>query len=110
MNNKRFLFWRWKSPAIVNRQAVYHLVDEINGIVFKGSTEEKELMLISLLQPAGLIRRVFSSSEKRKEAKKRIKKMMVENQVSEAVTSAIEAAQAVAVSIAATTAAHHSVA
>lgn len=109
MSDRRFLFFSWKSPVIVNREVVYHLVDKVDRIIFKGHESEEELMLVSLLQPAKLMSRVFSSKERRSEAKKRIKKISAANQVSVAVSEAIEAAQAVAASIAATTAAHSSV-
>ena len=110
MQEKHFLFFKWKSPVIMNRQVVYHLIDEVERIIFKGSDLEEDLFLISLLQTAGLMRRVFNSKEKRIEGRRRIKEMMSGNQISFAHTEAINAAKTISSSIKAVVAAHHSVA
>ncbi|HKL32588.1 MAG TPA: GPP34 family phosphoprotein [Tangfeifania sp.] len=102
--DKHFLFFRWKKPALVNKQAVYQLQSEIENNVFKGTADKAQIMLLSLLKPAGLMKRLFPEKEKRRKASKRLKMMTVENQVSAAVGDAISAAQAVAASVAATTA------
>ncbi|MEN8117251.1 MAG: GPP34 family phosphoprotein [Bacteroidota bacterium] len=104
MEPKRFLFFKWKKPVIMNKPVVYRLVTEVQNHVFKGTTDEEEIMLLSLLKPAGLIRRLFPEAQKRKQAKSRLKQMLVENQVSRAVADAISAAQAVAASVATTAA------
>jgi uncharacterized protein YejL (UPF0352 family) len=57
-------------------------------------------MLLSLLKPAGLLKRIFPEKEKRVRATEKLKQMMLANQVSEAVTQAIAAAQSVAASVA----------
>jgi len=105
MKSKRFLFFKWKIPVIVSKQYIYHLVDYVNTMIFKGTTDENELIFLSFIEPAGLLRRVFKDREKRRQAKKNLKKMMAENQVSKAVSDAIVAAQAVAASVAASVAA-----
>ena len=109
LQERRFLFIKWKSPVIMNHQVVSHLLDEVDKIVFKGTDLEEDTILISMLQPAGLMRRVFSLKERRTEAKKRITEMMIGNQ-SSTHSEAIEAVKAVSVAITAATAAHHTVA
>lgn len=109
MDDRHFLFFRWKSPVIINRQAVYHLVDEIDSIVFNGTASEDELLMILLIQQAGLMRRIFQSGERRNEAKKRIKNIETTNQSSIAVSNAIKLVKAVKTSIAAAHAARNSV-
>jgi hypothetical protein len=104
MKDKKFLFFRWEVPVLMNKQAVYHLLAEIEAAVFKGTQSEDKLILISFLTPAGLLKRIFPDKEKRKQAKIKIKKMASENQVSGAVANAIAASQAVAASVAATAA------
>jgi hypothetical protein len=64
------------------------------------SETEEEIMLLSMLKPAGLIKRIFPEKEKRNRALEKLKNLMVENQVSVAVSEAIAAAQAVAASVA----------
>jgi len=105
MRRSRFLFFRWNKPIILNRQAVYRLVSDVENFIFKGTENEEEVMLLSFIQPAGLLKRIFPEKEKRKLAIQHIKNMKIDNQVSRAVADAISAAQAVAASMAATTAA-----
>lgn len=105
MQQKRFLFFRWKSPKISNKQIVYHLLREIENHVFGNQASEDDLILLSFIQPAGLLKRIFPDKAKRKRAKHKLKQMMLDNEVSGAVADAISAAQAVAASVAATSAA-----
>lgn len=109
MENKSFLFFKWKKPVLIKKQEVYSLVNEIERNVFGNPTSEEEIMLLSLLKPAGLLKRIFPEKDKLKQAKKRLKKLTVENQISIAVSDAISATQAVAASVAATTVASSSV-
>jgi hypothetical protein len=105
MRQKRFLFFRWSIPVIINKQAVYHLLSDVENSIFRGTDNEEEIMLLSFLKPAGLLRRIFPEKEKRKQALLRLKKMRIENQVSVSVADAISAAQAVAASVAVSSAA-----
>lgn len=104
MEPRQFLFFRWNKSKIINMQLVYHLVSDIENQVFKGTENDEEIVLLSMLKPAGLLKRIFPEREKRNRALERLKKMMLENQVSVAVTEAIAAAQAVAASVAVTAA------
>lgn len=104
MQSRRFLFFRWKVPVIINKQLIYHLVSDIENNVFKGTSDEEEIMILSMIKPAGLLKRIFQNKERRKLAKKKLTRLMVENQISIAVSDAISAAQAVAASVAVSTA------
>ena len=104
MEPHQFLFFRWNKSKIINNQLVYHLLTDIENQIFKGNEIEEEIVLLSMLKPAGLLKRIFPEKEKRNRAIERLKKMTVENQVSVAVSEAIAAAQAVAASVAVTAA------
>ncbi len=104
MEPKRFLFFRWKKPFLVNKPVVQKMVVEIERQIMNGSASEEELVLLSFIQPSGLLTRIFRERSKRKTAKKKLKNMMIENQVSTAVAGAISAAQAVAASVGASVA------
>ena len=97
---KRFLFFKWKKPVVINKQALYKLIDEIQSLVMAGTQDEEELILLSFIEPAGLLYRLFPERQKRKQAKARLKELMVKNCVSAAVADAISASQAVAASVA----------
>jgi hypothetical protein len=105
MEPHQFLFFRWSKSKIINKQIVYHLVSDIENQVFKGTENDEEIMLLSMLKPAGLLKRIFPEKEKRTRATERLKQMMIENQVSVAVSEAIAAAQAVAATVTITAAA-----
>ncbi len=103
MQPKQFLFFKWKKPFLVNKQVVYKLVAEIEKLIFNGTANEDEVILLSFLKPAGLLKRIFPEREKRKKAKRKLNKLMVDNPVSIAVADAISAAHAVAASAATVT-------
>jgi hypothetical protein len=100
MEPHQFLFFSWHKSKIINKQPVFNLITDIENQIFKGTENEEEIMLLSMLKPAGLLKRIFPEREKRNRAVDKLKIMTVENQVSVAVSEAIAAAQAVAASVA----------
>lgn len=105
MEDKRFLFFKWKRPILVKKEVVKQMLSGVEKNIFGGASGKDEIMLLSMLKPAGLMKRIFHDRHKRKKARIKLNKLMVENQVSIAVADAISAAQAVAASVAATSAA-----
>ena len=105
MKDVRFLFFKWKKPVIRNKQVIYHLLRDVEEIIFGNSADEDDMVFLSFIEPAGLLKRIFAEREKRKRAKENLRKKLVENQVSVAVTNAIAAARVVAASAVATMAA-----
>ncbi len=103
MQPKQFLFFKWEKPFLINKQVVYKLVAEIEKLIFNGTASEDEIILLSFLKPAGLLRWIFPERDKRKKAKTKLKQLMVDNPVSIAVADAISAAHAVAASAATVT-------
>lgn len=100
MEPHQFLFFSWHKSKIINKQPVFNLINDIENQIFKGTGNEEEIMLLSMLKSAGLLKRIFPEREKRNRAVDKLKNMTVENQVSVAVSEAIAAAQAVAASVA----------
>ncbi len=105
MQLKRFLFFKWKRPAVLNKQVLYHLESDVQKQILNGTSNEDDMILLSFIKPAGLMRRLFPEIDRRKLASKKLKTMMVDNHISQAVADAISAAQAVAASVAASSAA-----
>ncbi len=105
MKPRHFLFFKWKSPVIQNKSMVFHLVDHIKDMIFRGTSEEEELILLSFIRPGKLHFRLYNDRHKRREADKKLKNILIDNPVSKSVEEAIQAAQAVAASIAVSTAA-----
>jgi len=104
MQSHQVLFFKWCKSEIINKQLLYHLISDIENQIFKGTEFDEEIILLSMLKPAGLLKRIFPEKEKRVRATEKLKQMMVDNQVSVAVSEAIAAAQAVAASVAVTAA------
>lgn len=104
MEPKRFLIFKWKTPVITDKQAVYKLVDEVKQNILNGTNNEEDLIMLSFIEPAGLLYRLFPERQQRKKARLKLKEMMVRNRVSKAVADAISASQAVAASVAITAA------
>lgn len=105
MQQKQFFVFKWKVPLITNKQVLSRILQEVQDAVFENKPVENDLILLSFLKPAGLMKRIFPERNKRKQADKNLKKLMVNNPVLIAVADAISAAQAVAASVAATSAA-----
>ena len=96
---KRFIFFSWQQPEILNFQLLYKLLAKIDSEVFKGTKNPEDLVLLSLIIPAGLLKRIFPEKEKRKRAKQKLNVLLNKNQLSLAVKNAIAASNAVLISI-----------
>ncbi|SEU01635.1 Golgi phosphoprotein 3 (GPP34) [Draconibacterium orientale] len=105
LEEKQFLFFKWKKPVVLNKQVMYRMIAEIDKQIFKGTTAEEELIFLSFLEPAAMLRLVYQDRRKRKQARARLKQMSINNRVSGAVADAIAASQAIAASVAASAAA-----
>lgn len=99
LEKKRFLFFKWQKPVLIKRQTIKRLQMDTVKLVSVGTTDEQEVMLLSLLPPAGLLKVIFPDREKRKSAQLLIKKLAVQGGLSENVSAAIAAANAVAVAV-----------
>ena len=100
MKKKRFLFFKWKSPILIDRSYVYHLVDDVKSWISNGTSDEENLILLSFIRPGRLHYRLYSDKNERKSADKKLKNLSINNPVSKEVQDAIRAAQAVAASVA----------
>jgi hypothetical protein len=82
------------------------MIAEIDKQIFKGTTAEDELIFLSFLESAAILRIIYQDRKKRKQARERLKQMRIKNRVSGAVADAIAASQAIAASVAASVAAN----
>jgi hypothetical protein len=105
LEDKQFLFFKWKKPVVLNKQVMYRMIAEIDKQIFKGTSAEEELIFLSFLESAAMLRLVYQDRRKRKQARARLKQMSINNRVSGAVADAIAASQAIAASVAASAAA-----
>lgn len=108
VDTKRFLFFRWGRPFLTDKQFVAKLVTDLERMIFNSPSDVNDIYLLTFIKPAGLLRRMFSSREKRKQATKRINQLMTNSQTSIAVSDAISAAKAVTQSVTSVSASHQS--
>lgn len=94
LEGRRFLFFRWQKPFLTERMAVRELISDIDKRVFSSFAAGKPEPILSLIEPAGLMPRLFPEKQKRRLARKRLKQMNVDNEVSIALKRAISAARA----------------
>jgi hypothetical protein len=98
LEEKQFLFFKWTKPYLLEKRKVNELKGEIENMIYSGEFQEDGKFVLSLLEPAGLMRRLFPERENRQNAHRRIKQYGVENEVSIALKRAINARRAAAAS------------
>ena len=98
LEDRKFLFFRWQRPRLVDKKRVRELVDSITAMIFSGQKNDELQPLIAVLEPAGLLKRLVPDRQRRKDARRRIKLMNLDSAVSIALKKAIAASHAAVVS------------
>lgn len=94
---RRFLLiFRWNIPVITDRKTVSRLLDYVERQTFSRSAEYEDNLLLSLIIPANLLRRIFPERHKRRLARVKLKNITAGNPVAKAIQQAIWAAHAAA--------------
>ena len=102
MKERQFLYLiRWKVPELVKGNVVDDLISEIERQVLSRERTQETDLLLSLILPANILRRIFPDREKRENARPILKEITRNNTVARTVEQVIRAAHAAA--IAATT-------
>jgi hypothetical protein len=99
MVEKSFLFFRWRLPYLQTGNSVQKLVGRIRLKINGPIDMPEDIYLISMLEPARLLKRIFPDRALRRNASQRIRQLKA-GAVSEAVRQAVQAASAVAASVA----------
>lgn len=107
LEDRHFLFIRWKKPYLHPAHHASHVIFKVKEIVSGGSERPEDIYLLTLLEVTGLLRRVYAERTARKAARLKIKKFQIFNDSSEAVRQALETAKAVRFSIMTSVAASH---
>jgi hypothetical protein len=96
LEDRKFLFFRWKKTFIVERMMVREIVLETEQSIFSRRLEVFADPFITLLEPAGFLSRIFADKGKRREAKKILKENCTENEIIKAMKRAILSTRAAA--------------
>lgn len=98
LEERQFLFFKWTKPYLLEKRKASELRGEIENMIYSGEFLEDGKFILSLLEPTGLMRRLFCERENRQNAQRKIKQYGVENEVSIALKRAINARRAAAAS------------
>lgn len=101
MVDRHFLFFSWKIPFLQTGNSVNRLSAGLRRIIYKVPDETEDILLLTLLEPAQLIRRVFPDRKQHRMVRDKIKLLQTGSQVPEAVRTAIRSAAAVTVAVSA---------
>lgn len=97
---KHFLFFRWKVPFRQSGNSAYRIINDIKNTIMNPGDSREDLYLVTLIESAQLLPKIYKDRAGVKEAKRRLKLIKTGNQVPETVKQAIQAAAMVATSVA----------
>jgi hypothetical protein len=107
LEDRHFLFFRWKKPFLSPVHHASQVIFKVKDLVIGGSDNPEDIYLLTLLEAAYLLRRIYPDCQSRRSVKKKIKQFETVHTNSETVKQAIENAKAVKASIAISIAASH---
>jgi len=105
LEERHFLFFKWKKPFLMPGNHVYNIIDKIKTIISQGPGFPEDVYLMTLLEPAQLLKRIYPDRAMRRQARLKIKG--AGNQSPEALRQAFETAGEVSVSVISSIAAAH---
>ncbi len=76
MEERKFFFFKWKIPVLMPKNHVYNIINSVKSIVTRGPGVPEEIYLLSLLEPAELLKRIYPDRGLRKAARLKIKGFM----------------------------------
>jgi hypothetical protein len=95
LKERQFLYiFRWKVAEIVKKNVVEGIIEDLGKQVLMSARDEESVLLLSLILPANLQRRVFPEKQKRLQALPILKELTENNIVSKLVFRVIRAARA----------------
>lgn len=101
MVERRFLCFRWKKPFLAPGNHVSQVIDKVKRELSQPGGSQEGIYLLLLLEPAGLLRRIYPDKVMRKSAKAKIRQFRENNLSSETVVQAICVVKAIHRAIAA---------
>jgi hypothetical protein len=101
LEDRHFLFFRWKKPFLSAGNHVYNLVDKVKNHILQAPENSEDIFLLAMLEPAELLKRIYPERSMRRSARMKIKHFFEKNQSSEIVLQAMETVNAVKAAISA---------
>lgn len=97
LEDRSFLFFRWKKPFLVQKEIQFQLSNEIYNALFGTNENNSSSHLLSMVFSTEILRKIYPEREKSKRVYEKLKEIKPDNPVSVAVRRAIDSAKAAAV-------------
>jgi hypothetical protein len=94
VEQRKFLFFTWKVPCLEDTVYVRNMADKVRNSIFKSHREDIEKFLLGMLIPAGILPRLFSDRQQRKNASRHLKRMQTDCPITLALRRIIVSAHA----------------
>ena len=95
LEERRFLFFRWKRPYLHPGNHSGQVIDQAKRLINQPSGNEEDLYFLMLLDPAGLLRRIYPERGMRKAALRKIRQLRENNLNAGAVAKALAVVKAI---------------
>ncbi len=95
LEERRFLFFRWKKPFLNPGNHASQVVDKVKRLINQPPDVEEEVYFLILLEPASLLRRVYPERTMRRSARMKIRQFRENNGSSAAVQQVIGVSKAI---------------
>jgi len=99
LEDRHFLFFKWKKPFLAPGNHAYNLINEIKNLIYQTCERPEDIFLLTLLEPGGLLRRIYPERGMRNQARQKIRQFLEKNQSSESVIQAVQTAKAIKIAI-----------
>jgi hypothetical protein len=96
LEDRRFLFFKWTKPYLLEKMKVREIIAATENLIYSEEIPADGKYFLSLLEPAGLLRRLFPDRLKRRSIRQKIKQLNVDSEISIALKRAIAARRAAA--------------
>ncbi|MBN1820980.1 MAG: GPP34 family phosphoprotein [Prolixibacteraceae bacterium] len=94
IEKRRFLIFTYNMTCLTEKSHAREIADKIKGMIYRGEVEEDWKFLVSLVEPAGLLSRLFPERQSRKNARRRLKQMNLDCEIAKTVKKVIAGTRA----------------
>ncbi|NQU87533.1 MAG: GPP34 family phosphoprotein [Mariniphaga sp.] len=94
IESRKFLFFKYKNTCLLEKSLVREMVDKVSNSIYRGKVENDWKFIVSVVEPAGLLSRIFPERQSRKNARRRLKQMKLDCDITVALKKAIAGTRA----------------
>lgn len=94
VEQRKFIFILYKKSCLTEKALVREMVDKIRSQLYSSNISPEWGFILSVIEPAGLMNRLFPVRQQRNSAKRRLKQLNLENEISSALKKSIDSMRA----------------